>query len=101
MKVTIYTTPTCAYCAATKQYFKQNNVKYTETDVASDEKARDVMVKKSGQRGVPVIIIKNTEEHVIIGYDKSALDDVLGIGSHAVTQIKITSKKTKKTSRKK
>ncbi|HIJ98449.1 TPA: glutathione S-transferase N-terminal domain-containing protein [archaeon] len=96
MKVIIYTTPTCVYCRATKEYFKQNNIKYTEKDVVSDLKARDVMVNKSGQRGVPVIVITDSEEHVIIGWNKSALDEVLGIGSHAVTQIKPKKKSKRK-----
>ena len=97
MKVTIYTTPTCAYCAATKQYFKQNNVAYSEKNVAFDEKARDEMVEKSGQIGVPVIVVsKGNEEHVIVGWDKSALDDVLEIGSHAVTHVGVKPKSSKK-----
>ena len=52
------------------------------------------MVEKSRQRGVPVIIIKNAEEHVIIGWNKETLDKVLGLGGHAVSHIKLKKKKS-------
>lgn len=72
--VTIYTTPTCVYCKETKKFFSENNVEYKELDVAADEKARDEMVKKSGQLGVPVIDIDGT---ILVGFDKAKLSDLL------------------------
>lgn len=68
--VTIYTTPTCVYCKMAKAFFAEKNVVYTEHDVAADMKAREEMVQKSGQLGVPVIEIGAT---VIVGFDKNAL----------------------------
>ena len=78
--VTIYTTPTCGYCKATKEFFTNNNVEYTEIDVSSNqEKARE-MIEKSGQMGVPVVIIKEGEkEDLIVGFDQQRLSTVLGI----------------------
>ncbi len=75
--VKIYTTPTCPWCIRTKEFFKANKVKYTEYDVAEDEKARDEMIEKSGQMGVPVVIIKNGKEQVIVGFDRPALEKAL------------------------
>ncbi|MDP3974846.1 MAG: glutaredoxin family protein [Candidatus Jorgensenbacteria bacterium] len=74
--VTIYTTPTCVYCKMTKAFFKEKNVAYTERDVAVDEKAREEMVQKSGQLGVPVIDVDGT---LIVGFDRDALTKALGI----------------------
>lgn len=74
--VTIYTTPTCVYCKMTKAFFKEKGVEYTERDVAVDEKAREEMVQKSGQLGVPVIDIEGT---IIVGFDKGALTQALGM----------------------
>ena len=54
-KITIYTTPTCAYCKMTKAFFKDNGVAYEEKDVTVDDKAREEMIKKSGSMAVPVI----------------------------------------------
>ncbi len=53
--ITIYSTPTCTYCKAAKDYFTKNNVAFTEYNVASDEVRRKEMVDKTGQLGVPVI----------------------------------------------
>ena len=75
-KVLIYSTPTCPYCKQTKDFLKQNNIKYTEIDVSSDEKRAQEMIEKSGQMGVPVIDI---EGQIIVGFDKSALKKALGI----------------------
>lgn len=76
MDVTIYTTPTCIYCKMTKEFFARNNIAYKERDVAVDEKARDEMVKKSGQLGVPVIDI---DGKIIIGFDEKQLQELLSI----------------------
>ena len=76
IKVTIYTTPNCVYCQMTKEFFKQNNVVYDEKDVSVDEKAREEMVEKSGQLGVPVVDISGK---IIIGFNKEILLELLGI----------------------
>ena len=75
-KVRIYTTVTCPWCVKTKEFFKANNVKYAESNVGTDEKARNEMFEKSGQFGVPVIDVSGT---IIVGYDKEALKKALGI----------------------
>jgi glutaredoxin 3 len=76
MSVTIYTTPSCVYCKMSKAFFDQNNVKYEEKDVAVDEKAREEMVQKSGQLGVPVIDI---DGKLVVGFDKKRLSELLGL----------------------
>jgi len=73
-KVVIYSTPTCTYCQAAKEYFTQNGIEYVEHDVAADEAERTAMVEKSGQMGVPVIDI---EGKIIVGFDESAIKDAL------------------------
>ena len=74
--VLIYTTPTCVYCKMAKEFFKKNNVSYQEFNVAEDEKAREEMVHKSGQLGVPVIEI---DGKIIVGFDESGLRKALGL----------------------
>lgn len=80
--ITIYTTQTCQYCRVTKQFLQEHGVPYTEIDVGSDpEKARE-MIQKSGQMGVPVIVIgEGEEEQLIVGFDKARIAAALGIGS--------------------
>lgn len=74
--VIIYTTPTCVYCKAAKEFFKEHNVSFTEKDVVVDIQARDAMVKKSGQLGVPVI---DVDGNIVIGFDRKKLSQYLGI----------------------
>lgn len=75
-KVTIYTTPTCVYCKMTKAFFKENNVVYEEKDVSTDAVARDEMIAKSNQMGVPVIDI---DGKILVGFDKEGLSELLHI----------------------
>lgn len=77
-KVIIYTTPSCVYCKMAKEFFKKNNVPYEEKDVASDPAAREAMLNKSGQMGVPVI---EAGGKIIIGFDQARLREALGIAS--------------------
>lgn len=75
-KVTIYTTPSCVYCKMTKAFFKENNIVYEEKDVSADAAARDVMIAKSNQMGVPVIDI---DGQILVGFDKVGLSRLLNI----------------------
>lgn len=79
-KVTIYTTPTCVYCKMAKAFFAQNNVSYEEKNVMTDMKAREEMVNKSQQMGVPVIDVDN---NIVVGFDQKTLEQLLGIGAKA------------------
>ncbi len=76
MTITLYTTPTCPYCKLVKEFFQEHRLNYTEVDVASNTSAAQQMVKKSGQMGVPVIEI---DEKVIVGWNKAALEEALGL----------------------
>ena len=76
--VKIYTTQTCVYCRMAKDFFKKHNVQYEEYNVTEDLKAREEMVSKSGQMGVPVI---DVEGELIVGFDKEKLSELLHITS--------------------
>lgn len=74
--VTIYSTPSCHFCHMAKDFFKEKNVNYTDWNVASDPAKRQEMLDKSGQLGVPVIIIDND---LVIGFDKPKIAKLLGV----------------------
>jgi glutaredoxin len=59
-----------------KEFFKKNNVSYVEHNVAEDDEAREEMVNKSHQLGVPVIDI---DGKIIVGFDQKELSRLLGI----------------------
>ena len=62
-KVLIYTSPTCAWCKKTKEFFQQNKVKYEERNIVEEKYAKEAQ-EKSGQIGVPVIDI---DGKIIVG----------------------------------
>ena len=74
--VEIYSTPSCHFCHMAKDYFKENNVAYTEYDVASDMEKRKEMIDKSGQMGVPVIVIG---DQLTVGFNKPKIAELLGL----------------------
>ena len=75
-KVTIFTTPTCHYCAMAKDYFNANKIPFEAFDVLSNLEKRKEMMEKSGQLGVPVITIDND---VVVGFDRPRLAQLLNI----------------------
>ena len=78
--VTIYTTPTCGYCKATKAFFDEHGVQYDEIDVSTDQDKAKEMIEKSGQMGVPVIIIgEGDDQNIVVGFDQTKLSELLGI----------------------
>lgn len=74
--VTVYTTPTCAFCKQTKAFLTEHHVPYTEVNVAANPAAAQEMIAKSGQMGVPVLDIGGT---IIVGFDKKAIAQALGL----------------------
>lgn len=75
-KVSIYSTPTCVYCNMAKDFFDENGIKYESFDVASDVAKRKEMMEKSGQLGVPVIIVG---DDLLVGFDEDRLRKLLAI----------------------
>ena len=76
MVIKIYTTPTCPWCKKTKEFFKENKIKFKEINATSDKKAAKEMIEKSGQMGVPVIDI---DGEIIVGFNKPAIEKALKI----------------------
>ena len=72
--VTIYSTPTCHFFFFSKDFFKAHNVPYQEFNVGSDLAKRAEMIEKSGQMGVPVIVIN---DEVIVGFNEPKISEAL------------------------
>lgn len=75
-EVTIYSTPTCHFCHAAKEFFQANNIAFTDHNVATDLEKRKEMVERSGQMGVPVIVVGSD---VVVGFNEARLRETLGI----------------------
>ena len=74
--VKIYSTPSCTYCHMAKDFFKEKGVTFEDYNVGTDLDKRKEMIDKSGQMGVPVILIG---DKVIVGFDKGTIAKELGI----------------------
>ncbi len=73
-KVLIYSTPTCPYCKRAKEYLSRKGIPYTDINVAADREKAKEMIQKSGQMGVPVIII---DGEIVVGFNQAQLDKLL------------------------
>ncbi len=76
-KVEIYSTESCHFCRMAKEFFAANNISFTDYNVGTDTTKRAEMIGKSGQMGVPVIVVDDKD--VVVGFDQNALAKLLGI----------------------
>ncbi len=76
MKTIVYSTPICPYCKLVKDFLNQHNVEFEDIDVSTDHDKAQEMIHKSGQMGVPVVMIG---EDIVIGFDKVKLKELLNI----------------------
>lgn len=74
--IRVFSTPTCPYCVTLKEFLKEKGFEYDDINVAEDDKARDEMIDRSGQMGVPVIDI---DGEIIVGFDKEKIVQKLSI----------------------
>jgi glutaredoxin 3 len=75
-KTIVYSTDTCPWCTVAKEVLKKNHVEFEVRNVAEDEDARDELIQKSGQLGVPVLDI---DGEIILGFDKEAITQALSL----------------------
>lgn len=76
-KVEIYSTPSCHFCQMAKEFFAANNIPFINYDVASDAARRAEMIEKSGQMGVPVIVVDDKD--LVIGFNQPVVAKLLGV----------------------
>ncbi|WP_103981902.1 glutaredoxin family protein [Helcococcus massiliensis] len=74
-KVTVYTSNTCPYCVAAKDFLTENNVEFEEKNVTESLDYREELLAK-GYRGVPVLVIGDEE---IVGFDQNRISELLGL----------------------
>lgn len=75
-QVIVYTTNSCPYCVALKNFFQENNVDFKEVDITQDEELKKKIVEETGKREVPITKI---EGETIIGFDKEKISQLLNI----------------------
>ncbi|HEY4517971.1 MAG TPA: glutaredoxin domain-containing protein [Candidatus Paceibacterota bacterium] len=75
-KIEIYSTPTCHFCHMTKEFLTAHNIPFTDYNVLTDLEKRKEMIQKTGQMGVPVIVV---DGETMIGFDQEELEKLVGV----------------------
>jgi len=60
-----------------KEFFAANGILYEEKNVATDAVAREEMLNKTQQMGVPVIQVDND---LMVGFNQAKLKELLELG---------------------
>lgn len=81
MTVTVYSTPTCAYCKVEKQWLTSKGIQYTSVDIEEDKEAAKYVEDVTGRMAVPVTIVNNNHgsSQVIMGFNRPQLTEALGL----------------------
>lgn len=74
--VKVYSTSSCSWCVKAKNYLSSKGVEFEDINVQENMEAREEMVAKSKQMGVPVLDIDGT---IIVGFDKPEIDKALNL----------------------
>mgnify|MGYP000922519100 FL=1 len=74
MTVKVYSTPTCPWCIRAKDYLRSKNIEFEDIDVSRDHMGAMEMIRKSGQRGVPVLDI---DGQIVVGFDQKRIDQLI------------------------
>jgi len=75
-KTIVYSSQTCPWCKVAKDFLKENNIEFESKDVGADLVARNELMQKSGQLGIPVLDIDGT---IIVGFNQQAIKEALDI----------------------
>jgi glutaredoxin-like YruB-family protein len=75
-KVVVYTAEWCPWCHRAMDWLREHKIAFEAKDVEKDPKTGEEMIKKSGQQGIPVIIV---DDKVITGFDVEELKKALKI----------------------
>lgn len=80
-EVKIYTTSTCVYCRAEKQFLDAHGIKYQELKADQDQELAEELFKLSGQYAVPFTLIKKDDGSTekVLGFDQPKLAGALGL----------------------
>lgn len=74
-KVKVYSTNTCPYCEMVKDFLREKGVNFEDINVGADRRAAMEMFARSGQMGVPQIMINGK---IVVGFDREALEKEIG-----------------------
>jgi glutaredoxin 3 len=74
--VIVFTGPACPWCRRVKQYLRSNKISFKEVDISRNKHAAKDIMRRTGQTGVPVVLIDNRP---IVGFNREKIDRLLDI----------------------
>jgi len=78
-QVKLFTRGLCGWCIDAKEYLKAHGIQFEEVDVGQRPEAYDEMLRLSGQKCVPTILI---DGHVLANFDVDQLEKFLAKIGH-------------------
>ena len=72
--VRVYSTPRCHNCHEIKEFLKSRNVEFEEIDLATNDRARSMIIERTGHLGAPIVQIGDA---FIFGYDPKRMESLL------------------------
>jgi glutaredoxin len=73
--ITIYTTPTCVFCKAVKEYLTDKKKEFKVVDLTEDQDAAKWVLDNTGQLAVPVT--RFDDNTIVVGFDRPRLEAAL------------------------
>lgn len=73
--ITIYTTPTCAFCKAVKAFLNDKKKEFKVVDLTEDQTAAKWVLDNTGQLAVPVTRFEDNT--IVVGFDRPKLEAAL------------------------
>lgn len=73
--ITVYSTPTCVFCHALKEFLKGKGIEFKEKDLTTDQEAARWVYEHTGQLAVPVTDFGNNK--VVLGFDRPKIEAIL------------------------
>jgi len=80
-RVVVYSGPGCPACGQLKTYLRRHGVAFHEVDISRDQRSAEKIARRSGMMAVPQTDING---RLVVGFDRSKLDGLLGIQSEGV-----------------
>jgi glutaredoxin len=76
-KVIVYSAEWCPWCHKAIDFLKENKIEHEVRDVGENPEYAKEVQEKSGQSGIPIILI---DDEVVVGFNQPKLKELLGLG---------------------
>ena len=88
--IKVYSTATCHFCHLEKEFLNSHGIAFEDHVIApTDMETKKYLVDLTGQMGVPVTVITDTDKpdeqpQVLVGFSQALFEQVLGISGTPV-----------------